>query len=401
MVVLDAHGDVLRPAKLWNDTESAPQADALVARLGADQWATACGSVPAAAFTITKLAWLREHEPETFAHVHRVLLPHDWLTLKLCGAVVTDRGDASGTGYWSPAEDRWCTELLALVDADVDWNARLPAVAGPSDVVGTWDHAAVAPGTGDNMGAALGLGLQPGDVVISLGTSGTVYAVAERPVADPSGDVAGFADATGRFLPLVCTLNATRVTDAFARVLGVDHDGFDRLAMSGAPGAGGLTLLPYLDGERTPNRPDARGVLDGLGTDVTAAQVARAAVEGVVCGLLDGLDALRAAGVDVDHGRLILIGGGAQSTAFREAVAGLAGRPVVVPTATELVATGACVQAAAVLHGRSPDEVASGWDLSAGTVITPDPNTDRLEVRGRYAHRRSTEGAAQTGAQTK
>jgi xylulokinase len=251
------------------------------------------------------------------------------------------------------------------------------------------------------MGAALGLGLQPGDVVISLGTSGTVYAVAEQPVTDGSGAVAGFADATGRFLPLVCTLNATRVTDAFARVLGVERDGFDGLALAAPPGAGGLTLLPYLDGERTPNRPQAHGVLDGLRADVTPAQIARAAVEGVVCGLLDGLDALVAAGVAVGRGRLFLIGGGAQSVAFRGTVAGLTGRPVVVPDATESVATGACVQAAAVLHGCAPEQVARGWDLGAGAVTEPDADIDRHEVRRRYAQRRDAEGAAQTGAQTK
>ena len=393
MVVLGAHEQVLRPAKLWNDTESAPQADALVARLGADTWAATCGSVPVAAFTVTKLAWLRQHEPDVFAAVRRVLLPHDWLTAQLCGAVVTDRGDASGTGYWSPAKECWRTDLLALVDDSVDWSARLPTVAGPTDAVGKWNGAVVAAGTGDNMGAALGLGLQPGDVAISLGTSGTVYAVAEQPVADASGAVAGFADATGSFLPLVCTLNATRVTDAFARVLGVGREAFDRLALAAPPGAAGLTLLPYLDGERTPNRPGATGVLDGLRADTTPAQVARAAVEGVVCGLLDGLDALAAAGVAVGDGRLVLIGGGARSAAFREAVAGLAGRPVVVPEATELVATGACVQAAAVIHGCFPGQVASAWDLGGGPVIEPDASIDRHEVRNRYAQRRDTEGA--------
>jgi xylulokinase len=395
MVVLDRRDRVLRPAKLWNDTESAPQATALVERLGPGAWAAACGSVPVASFTITKLAWLRQHEPEVFAAVRRVLLPHDWLTLRLTGEVVTDRGDASGTGYWSPVDGRWRPDLLALVDDDVDWVSRLPRVAGPRAVVGSWERARVAPGTGDNMAAALGLGLSPGDVAISLGTSGTVFSVGERPVADASGAVAGFADATGRFLPLVCTLNATRVIDAFGRLLGVDLEGFDRLAREAPAGAGGLTLLPYLDGERTPNRPDATGVLAGLRADVTPAQVARAAVEGVVCGLLDGLDALARAGLPVDGGRLALIGGGARSATVRTTVANLAGRRLTVPATDELVATGACVQAAAVLHECPPGQVAAAWGLDRGRVVDPDLRVDAAEVRARYAQRRDAEGGRQ------
>ena len=392
MVVLDGRDRVLRPAKLWNDTESAPQAAALVDRLGPGAWAAACGLVPVASFTVTKLAWLKQHEPGAFTAMRRVVLPHDWLTSRLTGDFVTDRGDASGTGYWSPAEGRWRPDLLALVDADVDWTPRLPRVATPREVVGTWKGAQVAPGTGDNMAAALGLGLKPGDVAISLGTSGTVFSVSEHPVADASGAVAGFADATGRFLPLVCTLNATRVIDAFARLLGVDLATFDRLALEARAGAGGLVLLPYLDGERTPNRPDASGVLAGLRADVTPAQVARAAVEGVVCGLLDGLDALARAGVTVDAGRLALVGGGARSAAFRAVVASLAGRPLTVPAADELVATGACVQAAAVLHDCPAEQVAAAWGLDRGRVVEPDAHVDAAEVRGRYAERRDAEG---------
>jgi len=395
MVVLDRRDRVLRPAKLWNDTESTPQATALVERLGPHAWAAACGSVPVASFTVTKLAWLRQHEPDVFAAVRRVLLPHDWLTLGLTGELVTDRGDASGTGYWSPVDGRWRPDLLALVDDDVDWSSRLPRVAGPHDVVGKWKKARVAPGTGDNMAAALGLGLEPGDVAISLGTSGTVFSVDERPVGDPSGAVAGFADATGRFLPLVCTLNATRVIDTFARLLGVDLGGFDRLALAAPAGAGGLVLLPYLDGERTPNRPDAVGVLAGLRADVTPAQVARAAIEGVVCGLLDGLDALARAGAQVEGGRLTLVGGGARSAAFRTVVASLAGRSLTVPGPDEVVASGACVQAAAVLHECPPEQVAVAWGLGRGRVVDPDVGTDAAEVRARYAQRRDAEGEQQ------
>ncbi len=363
LVVLDDAGEVLRPAKLWPDTESAPDAERLVDELGAAAWAEACGSVPVASFTITKLAWLRRSEPETFARVAGVLLPHDWLTHRLTGERTTDRGDASGTGWWSPAGGAYREDLLALVDADVDW---LPSVLGPLDTAGEWKGAVVAPGTGDNMAAALGLGLQPGDLALSFGTSGTAFAVSESPSADPTGTVAGFADATGRFLPLVCTLNATKVTDAVARLLGVDHGHFDQLALATPAGAGGLTLVPHFDGERTPNRPDATGTLTGLRTDVTPEQLARAAVEGVVTNLLAG-----AAALPVEPERILLVGGGARSAAYRKVVAILTGRPVVVPHEQELVACGAAVHAAAVLQGCGIDELSEAWGLGAGATITP------------------------------
>lgn len=354
LVVLDDDGEPLRPAKLWNDTESAADATSLVDELGAAAWAEACGSVPVASFTITKLGWLRRCEPETFARVARVLLPHDWLTHRLTGRYTTDRGDASGTGWWSPAEGRYRSDLLALVGADEAW---LPTVLGPREAAGDWNGAVVAPGTGDNMAAALGLGLRPGDLALSFGTSGTASAVSDTPRADPTGTVAGFADATGRFLPLVCTLNATKVTDAVARLLGVDLAAFDQLALAAPPGAGGLSLLPYFDGERTPNLPDATGTLLGLRSDVSREQLARAAVEGVVGNLLAGAEAL-----DVDARRVVVIGGGAKSAAVREVVADLTGRPVVVPTDPELVARGAALQAAAVLLDRPFDDLVEDWD---------------------------------------
>jgi xylulokinase len=380
LVVLDEGGAVLRPAKLWNDTESAPDAEALVDELGGGgAWAEACGSVPVASFTITKLRWLRDHEPDAFARVAAVLLPHDWLTFRLTGGETTDRGDASGTGYWSPAEGRYRPDLLALVGADERW---LPEVLGPTDTAGEWNGAVVAPGTGDNMAAALGLGLRPGDLALSFGTSGTAYSVSELPSADPSGIVAGFADATGRFLPLVCTLNATKVTDAVARLLGVDTTRFDELALSAPPGAGGLVLVPHVDGERTPNRPSATGTLFGLRSDVTPEQLARAAVEGVVANLLAGADAL---GSEAAGGRVLLIGGGAHSGAYRRVVADLTGREVVVPAEGELVACGAAAQAAAVLEGCPVEQVADAWSLGAGEVIAPDLTVDAAAVRAAYA----------------
>jgi xylulokinase len=377
LVVTDAGGTPLRPAKLWNDTESAPDASWLLGRLdgGATAWAEACGSVPVAAFTIAKLSWLHRSEPDVFGRMERVMLPHDWLAWRLSGEYGTDRGDASGTGYWSAAADDYRLDLLEIVDGELDWAALVPPVLAPE----------LALGTGDNMAAALGLGLRPGDVAISLGTSGTVFAVSDAPTHDPTGAVAGFADATGRHLPLVCTLNATKVTDTVARWLGVDLAGLDALALAAPPGGRGATLLPYFDGERTPNRPDAAGLLTGLRAATGREDVARAAFEGVACGLLDGLDALAAAGVPVD-GRLFLVGGGARSAAYPRVLADLAQRPVTVAADDELVALGACVQAAARATGRPIDDVQTSWPLGRGAEVGPEASADAAtEIRTAYA----------------
>jgi len=394
MVVLDEDRRVVRPAKLWNDTETAPDAGWLLKQLpgqGAD-WAAAVGSVPVASFTVTKLSWLHRTEPEHWARLAHVLLPHDWMTLQLAAEAgadvrpVTDRGDASGTGYWSAATGEYRWDVLSIIDRDRDWTNAVPRVAAPDEVIGEWRGARIAVGTGDNMAAALGLGLRVRQAVVSLGTSGTAYTVADAPTADPSGAVAGFADASGRFLPLVCTLNAGKVLDAAARLLGVRHDELDALALTSAPGAGGTVLLPYFDGERTPNLPAATGWISGLRSDVTREQLARAAVEGVVCGMLEALDALRAhAPVDT----VVLTGGGARSRAVREVFASLCELPVVSADADEAVATGAAVQAAAVATGSSHGEIAGRWGLGRVTEIEVEHDATAAEIRGRFAELRA------------
>jgi xylulokinase len=358
MVALDADGAVVRPAILWNDTRSAPDAHDLVAELGGpERWATLTGSVPVASFTITKLRWLARVEPQNAQHVASVVLPHDWLTLGLTrGEPVTDRGDASGTGYWSPAAGSYDRSLLELALGRSD--VALPRVLGPAEAAGetSWG-AVVGPGTGDNAGAALGLAAASGDVVISIGTSGVVSAVADKPTADASGLVAGFADATGRFLPLACTLNATQVLDAVRTLLGVSWGEFDDLALSAPAGADGLVLLPYFAGERTPDLPTATGRLVGLRVGaLTPATLARAAVEGVLCGLADGLDAIKDQSVPVD--RVLFVGGGARSRAMHGLAPTVFGVPVDVPEPAEYVALGAARQAAWVL---SADDEPPTW----------------------------------------
>jgi xylulokinase len=394
MVVVDEAGQVIRPALLWNDVRSAPQARALITELGGpQQWARRTGSVPTASFTVTKLRWLAEREPGNAARTAYVMLPHDWLTWRLTahstgtgsiggglagmGEPTTDRGDASGTGYFSPATGRWLPEIA---EAALGRPVGLPRLAAPAEIVGrTAGGAALSAGTGDNMGAALGLGLGLGEVVVSIGTSGTAYAVAASAAADETGAVAGFADATGRFLPLVATINAARVLTVTARMLGTDSDGLSRLALTASPGAQGLTMLPYLDGERSPNRPDANGVLRGLtSTNTTQENLARAAVEAVLCSLADAIDNL--AGCGITARRVILIGGAARSQAVRRIAPAIFGVPVTVPEPAEYVALGAARQAAWALSGAAepPD-----WPLGgSSTEYTAAPAP---QVRQQYA----------------
>ncbi|MEV4774003.1 xylulokinase [Microbacterium sp. LWH12-1.2] len=351
MVVLAADGTVIRDALLWNDTRSAVAAADLIAEFGAPTLAARTGLVPVASFTITKLRWLRDNEPDNAKRVAAVALPHDWLTWRLRGfgpanpvlaELVTDRSDASGTGYWNPATGEYDRELLV---AALGHDAVLPRVLAADDAVADADGRQVGPGAGDNAAAALGLDTRPGDVVVSIGTSGTVFAISTERVEDPTGTVAGFADASGRFLPLVATLNAARVLDATAALLGVSLEEFSDLALRASPGADGLSLLPYFEGERTPNLPDATASLSGMTlASTTRPNLARAAVEGMLRGLGAGLDALRDLGIPLE--RALLIGGGAQSEAVRKIAPEVLGLPVEVPEIAEYVALGAARQAA-------------------------------------------------------
>ncbi|MFE0519734.1 xylulokinase [Streptomyces sp. NPDC058954] len=366
LVTLDERGEPVRPALLWNDVRSAPQARRLIEELGGPKaWAERTGSVPGPSFTVTKWAWLAENEPEAVRATRAVRLPHDYLTERLTGQGSTDRGDASGTGWWASGTEAYDEETLAHVGLDP---AMLPRVVRPGEVAGTVRDShdlpfskgtLVAPGTGDNAAAALGLGLRPGAPVLSLGTSGTVYAVSRRRPADPTGTVAGFADAHGDWLPLACTLNCTLAVDRVAALLGLDREAVEPT---------GVTLLPYLDGERTPNLPGASGLLHGLRHDTTAGQLLQAAYDGAVHSLLGALDLV----LDADADRsvpLLLIGGGARGRAWQETVRRLSGRAVQVPEARELVALGAAAQAAGLLTGEDPAAVARRWNTAAGPVL--------------------------------
>ncbi|RJF40682.1 xylulose kinase [Actinomyces sp. 2119] len=413
MVVLDAHGEVIRPALLWNDTRSAQAAEQLVADLGDGDvavgraaWADAVGSVPVASLTVTKLRWLADHEPQAAARVAAVCLPHDWLTWRLSGSrsltdLVTDRSDASGTGYFDAEANVYRRDLLALAlrrrEEEVA-DIVLPRVAGPREAVGRGggdvagrdlSHLVLGPGCGDNAGAALGLGLRTGQTSVSLGTSGVVAAVSAVATHDASGLVTGFSDATGGFLPLACTLNGARVLDAARTVLGVGYEEFDALALAAPAGAGGLVHVPYLEGERTPNLPRATGVLTGMTlASLTPGNYARAAVEGLLCLLGGGIDAVRSLGVEV--GSVVLVGGGVRWECARRLAPAVLGVPVEVPEPGEYVADGAARQAAWVLDGGEEPPV---WELGPVEHLEAEPQP---EVRAAYERAAALVASSQT-----
>jgi xylulokinase len=385
MVTLDSEGKVIRDALLWNDTRSADAATALNKELGGNtEIAKQVGSVLVASFTATKLRWLADSEKANAEKVAGVALPHDWLSWQLqhsanqardFSKLFSDRSEASGTGYFDATTSQYRRDILALA-LRTDRSINLPKIITPSGFGGTTPEGIpIAAGAGDNAAAALGIQAESGDVVVSLGTSGTAFAVSETPTHDPSGAVAGFADATGRYLPLVCTLNAARILDAATRILGKTHDEVGALALSAKPGANGLSLLPYFEGERTPNRPTATGVFSGMNlNNSNQSDIARAMVEGMLCGLVDAVDALEKLGVNVK--RIILIGGAAKNPAVSQIAAALFGREVLVPPAGEYVANGAARQAAWALLGG---ESAPIWNLGKIEKVSATSTPDVIE----------------------
>jgi xylulokinase len=389
LVTLDERGRPVRPAILWNDTRSAPDADALAATWGPATWADLTGSVPVPSFTVTRWAWLRRTERQAAERTRAIRLPHDYLTERLCGRAVTDRGDASGTGWWSTATEAYLPAVLGLPAIALD-AAMLPEVVGPDEPAGRIDAAVatelglservlVGPGTGDNMGAALGLGVRPGEPVISLGTSGTAYVVSERRAVDPSGVVAGFADASGRFLPLACTLNCTLAVDRMAGWLGIDRE---QVAPSGE-----VVVLPWFDGERTPNLPGASATIVGLRHASEPGAILMATYEGALVGLLEALDRIGelVGGIKADA-PLSLIGGGASGPVWQAVAQRLSGRAIRIPAETELVALGAAAQAASGLTGEPGSLVARRWAESAVGDRLLEPVAPDLELIGRIRH---------------
>ena len=374
-IFLDADGKSVRPALLWNDLRAAESARHLREELGDSTWLEAAGLLPDSAHAVSKLRWLAEHEPANAARITSALLPHDWLTwcaLGRRGTPVTDRSDASATGYWSPQTEQFRADLVAHAlghDAEAPTVLPLAGIAGETST-GTL----VASGCGDNGATHLALDTAPSDVVISIGTSATVSMRTLHPVHDPTGTVDTMADPRSGFIPIVAMLNGARVMLATARMLGVGLERLDDLAGSGAPDANGALLVPHLDGERNPLADASAGMLVGLSRRaMTPADIARATVLGLGCAISEAFDAV--ARVGMPPGRIFLVGGGSKSACLRQVIADLLGRPVQWPTHREHAAYGAARQAAWALTGSAPD-----WPPLPS--LTVQPSTDLGWVGG-------------------
>ena len=355
-VPLDAKGKVIRPAKLWCDTSTVDECARLTAKLGGPAAVIRQLGLPfLPGYTAPKILWLKRHEPAHYRRLRQVLLPHDYLNFHLTGSYRMEPGDASGTALLDVRRRRWSPAAIAAIGPELaDYlpallPARMPAgLLRPllASRLGLSPRTLVSAGGGDNMMGAIGTGnVRPGVVTASFGTSGTIYAYAAKPVIDPRGEIAAFCDSTGAWLPLVCTMNVTTVTEKIRTMFGWDYQGLDRAVAGTPPGADGLLLLPYFAGERTPSLPDGTGVLLGLnGVTAEPAHLARAAMEGVTLGLNYGLQRLAALGIEPKEIRLT--GGGAKSPVWRQIMADIFGVPVVGIAAEEGAALGAALQAA-------------------------------------------------------
>ncbi|WP_122663597.1 xylulokinase [Pseudomonas viridiflava] len=358
LVLLDDDGQVLRPAKLWCDTESAPQNDRLLEYLGGESGSLErLGIAIAPGYTVSKLLWTKEEHPSIFERIAKILLPHDYLNYWLTGRCASEYGDASGTGYFNVRSRQWDLPLLDHIDPSGNLSRALPELLEAHQPVGTVQpdiarrlainpQALVSSGGGDNMMGAIGTGnIHPGAITMSLGSSGTVYAFADRASVSEQASVATFCSSSGGWLPLICTMNLTNATGAVRELLGLDIAAFNQ-AVSQAPiGADGVSMLPFLNGERVPALPHATGSILGLdATNLTQANLCRAVVEGTTFGLRYGLDLLRASGIRSSNIRLI--GGGAKSPVWRQIVADIMDTPVVCTEQAEAAALGAAIQAA-------------------------------------------------------
>ncbi|WP_414660483.1 xylulokinase [Horticoccus sp. 23ND18S-11] len=377
-VPLDAGGRVIRPAKLWCDTSTTAECALITKKLGGPKAAVRkTGNLILPGFTAPKILWLKRHEPANYKRLRHVLLPHDYLNFHLTGNYFMECGDASGTALMDVRKRAWSRDAIAAIDRNLgDW---LPPLSESHEAAGTLrpelaaryglsTDVVVSAGGGDNMMGAIGTGnVSPGVISASFGTSGTIYAFANQPVVDPQGEIAAFCSSTGGWLPLLCTMNVTTVTEQVRTLFGVDHAGLEAAVTSAPVGANGLVLLPYFAGERTPNVPDGTGALLGLNQgSLNRGAMARAAMEGVTLGMNYGLRRLAELGVKAKEIRVT--GGGAKSAAWRQIMADVFGVPVVGMKEDEGAALGGALQAAWCVARRSGQPKARLTDFTAGIV---------------------------------
>ena len=397
LVVLDETGTPIRAAKLWNDTETAPQNDKLIEAFGGREvWSDTLGIIPRTGYTISKLLWLKENEPENFARIRHILLPHDYLNYWLTGRTVAEYGDASGTGFFNIRTRTWAPEPLALIDGGDGLLAKaLPelieadALVGPltaeaADALGLSTDCQVSAGGGDNMMGAIGTGnVRAGVVTISLGTSATAYCYSDEPVIDAKDWAAPFCSSSGGWLPLICTMNATNVTTGLVHAFGKDIAFLSEALLATEPGAGGLSLLPYLNGERTPDLPTATGSLLGLRSDnMSMEHLVRAMVEGVSFGVIGGMKGILGG---KDPERIFLVGGGARSAPWRQLIADATGAEIVVPLGEEAGCLGGALQAMWATK-KAKGEPESLADIAERCVAVDTDKTTKADPSRRKAY---------------
>ncbi|HVU99853.1 MAG TPA: xylulokinase [Verrucomicrobiae bacterium] len=354
-VPLDESGEVIRPAKLWCDTSTAAECERIMETLGGfKKTIKTLGNAVLPGFTASKILWLKEHEPENYQRLATVLLPHDYLNFWLTGEKVMEYGDASGTALLDVRKRKWSAPVIDAIDPGLA--GKLPRLISSDKAAGTLQASTaktldlnpgvlVSAGGGDNMMGAIGTGnTRAGVITASFGTSGTIYACAEKPIVDPEGEIAAFCDSTNRWLPLLCTMNVTVATEMAREDFGWSHEKFAAEAARIPAGSNGLLLLPYFEGERTPNVPEGTGVWFGVNKRTfEAGHFARASMEGVTLGMNYGLRRLSELGVK--PAQIRATGGGAKSKVWRQIMADIFDTEVVTLKVTEGAAYGAALQA--------------------------------------------------------
>lgn len=395
LVVLDSENQIIRPAKLWNDTTSTKQSEELINSIGVEKLVKKYGSVPLAAFTITKLAWLRENEPENFNKIAKVMLPHDYFNFKFTNVATTDRSDATGTGYFDINTDAWDLDGLNRIDKKENWASFLPKVLKPDEIAGRItqkiakelelnEDVIIGSGSNDNQASALAYGvINPGDLMISLGTSGTAFSPSLKSVVDESGIISCMAHTVSGFLPLICTLNATKVTDLTAALLGVSVTDLSSMALEGSSKSDRPVMRPWIDGERTPNRPNSRALLANIDNQITRNDLARAAFEGVIFGILNGVNKLKSFGIQTN--RIIVTGGGSKSNAYLQFLADALDMPIYTAPFEDAAGSGAAVQAAAAVLNLSLRDLVPEWMPKLQQSAEPRKNQNMNHVMERFS----------------
>lgn len=394
LVTLDDDLQVVRPAKLWNDTQSAPQSDDLIEKYGRDYWINEVGSVISSSFTVTKVAWLKDNEPENLAKVKKICLPHDFLTLRLSDRLVTDRAGATCTGYYSIQEGAWIYDILSEIDDSKDWSQALPEVLGPETAAANISESAakelglsgdvvIGPGTGDQMAAGIGLGIREGDFVFSIGTSAVVFTVSSKPVHDQTGMINTIADASGRFMPEMVGMNGTKITDWAATIMNCSLEELGELALSAQIDDESAVMAAFFDGERTPDLPYATGIIAGLNSMTDRNRFARCIFDGVLLPLVRNYKLLKNV-VEKSDGRMILTGGASKSSAYQQILADLLQKDVYILDVDQSSARGACVQAAAVAGKTTVSDIVELWQPEVVKVVSPRKVLDLAEYFEKY-----------------